>query len=147
METITIDSNTANLSKYTELISSVSWKAGKYLAKLLMTGELTGYQKAFVILDNNQLVGFSALLKEDIVKGTGVEPFISTVFVSEDYRGRHISQRLVVLAEKQASQAGFHTIYIATGHTGLYEKIGYQQFDEQPDQFGRTMRLLKKDIH
>ena len=66
--------------------------------------------------------------------------------VSEDYRGRHLSQQLVKLAENQIKQIGFHKAYIVTKHVGLYEKLGYEQIDTSVDQLGRKMRILAKQL-
>lgn len=96
--------------------------------------------------DQGKLVGFCAVVKEDIVEGTGLSPFVGFVFVSEAYRGQHLSQKLVKMAEEQIVRIGFHEAYIVTPHVGLYEKIGYQQIDTANDQFGRKMRILEKNL-
>ena len=54
-----------------------------------------------------------------------VYPWISTLFVSEEYRGRRISETLIGFANAYTKEIGFERTYIPTGHIGLYEKYGY----------------------
>ena len=54
-----------------------------------------------------------------------IYPWISCVFVSEEYRGNKISEKLINFANKYAKEIGFNRTYIPTEHIGLYEKYGY----------------------
>ncbi len=146
MEEIILDKSSSQITQFAKLIQEVSWGAGKYLANIMINNQLSDFERVIVLTNQNELVGFAALLKEDIVKDTGLTPFISTVFVAEKYRGKKLSQKLVSDLETIARQAGFSTVYIATAHIGLYEKIGYQHFDDKLDIMGRPMRLLKKQL-
>lgn len=129
-----------------KLMAQVSWPAGKYLSKQMQTKKFQPFECVIVLMDGDKLAGFAALLAEDIVDNTGLTPFISTVFVDEQYRGQGLSKILVKTAEEQAQKAGFKTVYIVTQHVGLYEKSGYEQFSKGVDKFDRPMRMLKKKI-
>lgn len=131
---------------FAKQIGAVSWPAGKYLANEMLAHRFLEWERVVVLMDGDQLVGFCAIVKEDIVKASGYSPFIGYVFVSEDYRGRHLSQQLVKTAETLLIQFGFHKAYIVTRHIGLYEKVGYQQITTTIDQMGRKMRLLEKKL-
>lgn len=131
---------------FAKLIGAVSWPAGKYLANEMIAHHFLDWERVIVLTDGDQLVGFCAIVKEDIVKASGYSPFIGYVFVSEAYRGRHLSERLVTIAESQLTQVGFHKAYIVTKHIGLYEKFGYQQIGTSIDQMGRKMRILEKEL-
>ncbi|MEY2349460.1 GNAT family N-acetyltransferase [Lentilactobacillus buchneri] len=146
METYILDDSDDMWQHFAKLIGNVSWPAGKYLANEMLGGRVSDWERVIILMDDDQLVGFCAVVREDIVKGTGYSPFIGFVFVSEDYRGRHLSQQLVKLAENQIKQIGFHKAYIVTKHVGLYEKLGYEQIDTSVDQLGRKMRILAKQL-
>lgn len=131
---------------FAKLIGEVSWPAGKYLANEMIGGKVSNWERVIVMMDDDKLAGFCAVVREDIFKGTGFSPFIGFVFVSEPYRGQHLSQELVKLAESQIREIGFHKAYIVTKHVGLYEKLGYQEIDTAIDQLGRKMRILAKAL-
>ncbi|KRL21227.1 GNAT family N-acetyltransferase [Lentilactobacillus kisonensis] len=131
---------------FAKLIGAVSWPAGKYLANEMIAHRFLDWERVIVLVDSDKLVGFCAIVKEDIVKASGYSPFIGYVFVDEAYRGQHLSQRLVTIAEDQLTQVGFLKAYIVTKHIGLYEKLGYQQIDTSIDQMGRKMRILEKEL-
>lgn len=131
---------------FAKLIGAVSWPAGKYLANEMIAHHFLDWERVIVLTDGDQLVGFCAIVKEDIVKASGYSPFIGYVFVSEAYRGRHLSERLVTIAESQLTQVRFRKAYIVTKHIGLYEKFGYQQIGTSIDQMGRKMRILEKEL-
>ncbi|KRK86493.1 GNAT family N-acetyltransferase [Lentilactobacillus sunkii] len=146
METYILDDSDDMWRHFAKLIGAVSWPAGKYLANEMLGGQVSDWERVIVLMDGDQLAGFCAVVREDIVKNTGYSPFIGFVFVSEDKRGHGLSQQLVKLAEEQIRQIGFHKAYIVTKHVGLYEKVGYEQIDNSVDQLGRKMRILAKNL-
>lgn len=95
--------------------------------------------------DGNHVVGFCTLVKKDIIDTKDYTPNIATVFVAPEYRGKHISQKLVTTGENKLKEIGFGSVYITTQHEGLYEKWGYREITKENDRFGRLMRVLKKN--
>ena len=75
-----------------------------------------------------------------------VYPWISTLFVSEEYRGRRISETLIGFANAYAKEIGFERTYIPTGHIGLYEKYGYTYIRDIVNYGGDTDRLYGKEL-
>lgn len=129
-----------------EAISSANWKAAKYLADKMDTGGFSDWEGVVIAKDDERLVGFCSFVKKDIIESIEYSPYIAIVYVEPNYRGHHISQKLVSIAENQLKKLGFKSIYIVTQHEGLYEKSGYKQIDSANDKFGRLMRILKKNI-
>lgn len=146
MQEYVLDQTDDLWQSFAHQIDKVSWNAGAFLAKRMLNDQFSDWERVIVLTDEDQLVGFCAVVKEDVVEGTGLAPFIGFVFVNEQYRGHHLSQRLVRDAESQIAKIGFHQAYIVTAHVGLYEKLGYQQIDTQTNIFGRPMRVLAKKI-
>lgn len=64
-------------------------------------------------------------MKSDYYPLPEIFPWISTLFVSEDYRGNRISGKLIDFANQYAKNIGFDKTYIPTEFIGLYEKYGY----------------------
>ncbi|OTN75748.1 hypothetical protein A5886_000824 [Enterococcus sp. 8G7_MSG3316] len=129
-----------------EEIDKADWKAAHFLAKKMRNHEFLSWEGVVAAVDNGKIVGFCSFVEKDIIDNVPYTPYIAIVYVDPTYRGKHISQQLVRIAEEQLAKNGFEKVYIATQHQGLYEKSGYQQIDQAPDQFGRDMRILKKSI-
>lgn len=54
-----------------------------------------------------------------------VYPWISSIFVAEEYRGHRISEKLIEVANQYAKSQGFTRTYIPSKHKGVYEKFGF----------------------
>ncbi|HCE12043.1 MAG TPA: GNAT family N-acetyltransferase [Enterococcus sp.] len=127
-------------------IEEADWKAAKYLANKMKNNEFLAWEGVVAAIDNGKIVGFCSFVEKDIVDNVPYTPYIAIVYVDPTYRGKHISQQLVRIAEEQLAKNGFEKVYIATQHQGLYEKSGYQQINQAPDRFGREMRILEKSM-
>lgn len=125
-------------------IRQFEWKAAKYIAEKMEKQEFTDWESVIIAKDGNPVVGFCTLVKKDIIDTKDYTPNIATVFVAPEYRGKHISQKLVATGENKLKEIGFGSVYITTQHEGLYEKWGYQEVAKENDRFGRLMRILEK---
>ncbi|MFD1431818.1 GNAT family N-acetyltransferase [Lacticaseibacillus yichunensis] len=130
----------------TTLLNKVHWQAGPHLAKLLAGAGLKKTECVILLLQNDALIGFCALVDQDIVLDTDYAPFVSSVYVDPAFRGQGLSMTLVGLAEQRAQAGGATALYIVTQHTGLYEHRGFKQIGVGKDIFDRPMRLLAKKL-
>jgi GNAT superfamily N-acetyltransferase len=73
-------------------------------------------------------------------------PWISTLFVSEEYRGKRISKKLIDFANEYAKGIGFDKTYIPSVHIGLYEKYGYTYIKDIVNYGGDIDRLYAKEL-
>ncbi|QKG78415.1 GNAT family N-acetyltransferase [Streptococcus canis] len=130
-----------------EAMAAIEWKAGAYLAKRLETDKLDAMDQVIIMTNSHdQLMGFAALVQEDIVEKPDYGPFLSTVYVSPDFRGQGLSLELVDRITEIARQKGVKDLYAITAHQGLYEKNGFTFQSPVHDKFGRDMRLLVKHL-
>ncbi|WP_218654904.1 GNAT family N-acetyltransferase [Streptococcus dysgalactiae] len=130
-----------------EAMAAVEWKAGAYLAKRLETGQLDALDQVIIMTDSqDNLMGFAALVQEDIVEKPSYGPFLSTVYVASDYRGQGLSLELVDRITELAREKGVKNLYTITAHKGLYEKNQFIFEGPVQDKFGRDMRLLLKHL-
>lgn len=67
-------------------------------------------------------------------------------FVSEDYRGHRISEKLIDFANKYAQENGFDRTYIPSEHTDLYEKFGYCYLKDIVNYGNGTDRMYVKEL-
>ena len=91
------------------------------------------------------IVGMVTVMKTDYYPLPEVYPWISTLFVSEEYRGKRISEGLIDFANSYAKGLGFEKTYIPSVHIGLYEKYGYRYIKDIVNYGGKTDRLYAKE--
>ena len=99
-----------------------------------------------------RLVAFASLAQNDEVDITvpGREfwtPWIGCVFTYPEYRGRRLSEKLILHAEEYAvKDFNAEYTYISTDYIGLYEKYGYEFFTEADTVWGEQTRVLRKRL-
>ena len=123
-----------------------SWMAGPHLAELLIDNRLEEWEVAFALLDDREnVVGFCTFLKTDYDPENRNSPWISTIFVDEQVRGRHLSGLLIEAATAYARTCGFTRVY--SDLTGFYEKYGFEPIDYLVNYSGDTDQIFAKDIY
>lgn len=129
-----------------EYVSGFSWEEVKeHTLQVIDNHALTGWETYFAALADSRIVGIASLMKTDYYPLPEIFPWVSSVFVSEEYRGQRISQRLIGFAEVYAKQLGFARTYIPSEHTGLYEKYGYRYLRDIVNYGGGVDRLYVKE--
>ena len=73
-------------------------------------------------------------------------PWVSCIFVSEEYRGRKISGDLIEHANEYLKECGFGRSYISSEFFGLYEQYGYVYLGDIVNYGGGTDHLFVKDF-
>lgn len=69
------------------------------------------------------------------------------MFVSEEYRGNRISEKLINFANQYAKEIGFDKTYIPTEYIGLYEKFGYSYVRDIVNYGNGIDRLYAKELN
>lgn len=137
-----VDKGTEMAAALLEFVKNFSWEEVKeHTIRLIQNWEFAEWETPFVALANGQIVGMATIMKSDYYPLPEVFPWISTLFVSETFRGNRISGKLIDFANGYAKGIGFDKTYIPTGHTGLYEKYGYQYVKDIINYGGDTDRL------
>lgn len=129
-------------------IGKCSWGAGQYLHQLLKENrlkEMVGAQALVPLLvEGDKLVSFCTLAPLDDIQPTELSPWIGFVYTDPAYRGHRYAGRLLDYAESIAAIMGKEAVYISTGHTGLYEKYGYEFYRICKDIGGEDSRVYRK---
>ena len=97
-------------------------------------------------LAGERIVGMATIAKTDYYPMPEISPWISTIFVSEEFRGKRISEKLIDFINRYARGLGFVRTYIPSEHIGLYEKYGYRYLQEIKNYGNGIDRLYVKDI-
>jgi len=142
-----LDVNSKEWKNVEKQVSQVSWVAGKSLAQKMCTNDFSDWEK--VIIGKNEdgaLISFCVVSKEDGLNDKSISPFIGYVFVSEEYRGNRLSEKLLQQAESYLRTEDFKSVYIVSGEDGLYEKYGYKKIGNCKTIYGHDENLFEKQL-
>ena len=142
-----VDRGTQTAAALLEFVKSFSWEEVKeHTVRVIKDWEFEEWETPFVAMADGRIIGMVTLMKTDYYPLPEIYPWVSTLFVSEEYRGNRISKRLIDFANEYANSLGFDTTYIPSEHTGLYEKYGYSYLKDITNYGGGTDRLYAKEI-
>ena len=121
-----VNKNTSLVDDLLNFVENFSWYEVKdHTIRVIKNWEFQEWESPFVAMVNGKIVGMVTIMKSDYYPLPEIFPWISTLFVSEGYRGNRISGKLIDFANQYAKDIGFSRTYIPTEYIGLYEKYGY----------------------
>lgn len=142
-----VDKGTELADKLTYFVENFYWEEAKeHVSWVVSTWQYKDWETPFVAIVDGQIVGMASFMKTDYYPLPEIYPWISCVFVLEDYRGYRISEKLIDFANEYAKGIGFDKTYIPSIHVGLYEKYGYQYVNDIVNYGGGTDRLYVKSL-
>ncbi len=142
-----VDRDTDLADKLIHFVETYSWEDAKeHMLWMLRTWVFTDWETVFVAIVDGQIVGMTTIMKTDYYPLPELYPWISSVFVAEEYRGHRISEMLIDFANVYAKEVGFVRTYIPSEHSGLYEKYGYHYLKDIVNYGNGTDRLYVKEL-
>lgn len=130
-----------------EFIKNFSWlEVKEHILKLIINWEFVDWESPFVAIVNNEIIGMATFMKTDYYPIPEIFPWLSTVFVTEEYRGYRISGKLIDYINEYAKSMGFTKTYIPTEYIGLYEKYGYYYVKDIVNYGNGVDRLYVKEL-
>lgn len=137
-------------SVYLDKIAKCEWNAAKFLESLLKENRfhevLGGWGKLYLLVNGDELISFVTLSAEDCISAPKLTPWLGFFHTSPEYRGNRYGKILIDHVCKTAKYMGYKEIYLATDHTGLYEKYGFHYLENRIDKFGEDSRIYKKEL-
>ena len=98
-----VDKNTYLADDLLNFVENFSWLDVKeHTVKVIQNWEFEDWETPFVAMVNGQIVGMVTIMKSDYYPLPEVFPWVSTLFISEEYRGRRISEKLIDFANSCA---------------------------------------------
>lgn len=144
---VRVDKDTALAEQLIDFVAKFSWKEVKERTlQSLREWPVTDWETMFVAVAEGKIVGMISLLKTDSYPLPEIFPWVSSIFVTEAYRGQRIIQMMVDHANAYARELGFDRTYIPSEHVGLYEKYGYRYVKDIVNYGGGTDRLYVKEL-
>ena len=143
-----VDKGTPLADELLSFIENCSYEAKDHIAELVRNWEFTDWETMFAAKVDGKVVGMASALKEDYYPLPELFPWVSCIFVSEEYRGQRISGKLIDFANEYLKSLGFDVSYIPTGpdNIGLYEHYGYSFVKEITNYGGDNDLLYVKNI-
>ncbi len=142
-----VDRDTGLAEKLIHFVENFSWDDVKeHTLWMLRTWVFSDWETVFVAMTGGQIVGMTSIMKADYYPLPEIYPWISCVFVTEEYRGHRISEKLIDFANIYAKEKGFNRTYIPSGQIGLYEKYGYHYLKDIVNYGNGTDRLYVKEL-
>ena len=101
---------------------------------------------AFVALDDaGGIIGTASLIFDDL-EGDPRNPWLASVFVPPEWRGRGIASALVCPVEAAARRLGYARLYLfTTSASALYAGLGWRPL-EQGDYRGERIQIMDKTL-
>lgn len=144
---VKVDRDTPLAAEFLHFVENCSWtEVRDHIAGLIRNWEFTDWETMFAAVRDGRIVGMASLLKTDYYPLPEIYPWVSCVFVEQEFRGNHISGRLIDAANRYAKEQGFTKTYIPTEYTGLYERYGYTYVKDIVNYGGGTDRLYEKEL-
>jgi predicted GNAT family N-acyltransferase len=91
----------------------------------------SGWEKVFAALDGDNIAGYCTLAQNDCISNVEYTPYIGFIFVGEQYRGKRLSEKMILFAMDYSKKLNFNNVYIVSDHINLYEKYGFAKIDEK----------------
>ncbi|MBP3940717.1 MAG: GNAT family N-acetyltransferase [Christensenellaceae bacterium] len=142
-----VEKDSELMQRLLHFVENFSWhEVREHTLRQIKNWEYEDWESPFIAMDGEKIIGMATLMKTDYYPLPEIYPWVSTIFVAEEYRGQRISGKLIDFANVYAKELGFNRTYIPTGHIGLYEKFGYSYLKDIVNYGGDTDRLYIKEI-
>ena len=123
---------------------SCSWRGTQFLVDQMKQGRIHGWERVLVAVEDGKIAGFCAVCEHDCIPDVTYTPFVTTLFVEEEYRGHRLSQRLIETAVEYLRTLDFDAAYLLSDHVGLYEKYGFSVIDKCPTPWGKEEQIFRR---
>ena len=115
-----VEKDTELADNLIHFVENFSWEDVKeHMLEMLRSWAFTDWETPFAAIVDGQIVGMISIMKTDYYPLPEIFPWVSSLFVMEEYRGNRISESLIGFANEYAKECGFVRTYIPTDHTGM----------------------------
>ncbi|MBD3896560.1 GNAT family N-acetyltransferase [Halomonas sp. ML-15] len=105
-----------------------------------------GVPSVFVAMHDGVPVGTASLVVDDMSDRRDLSPWLASVFVLPEWRGRGIASSLVRRVEAEARDAGIALFYLYTpDQQALYARLGWQPVEER-DYRGEAVTIMRRRL-
>ena len=138
--------NDENWKKLIDFVKSSSWSESPIITKNCEEYNYLDWERIFAAFENDNIIGHCSLNNVDCVPNVDYKPYIQSVFVKKNYRGKRVSEIMLNIAIEYAKSLGFKEVYIVSGHINFYEKYGFTIIDEKKEYRDVLQGIYRKEI-
>lgn len=80
----------------------------------------------YLCLDGEHIVAGMGVIENDFHDRKDLAPNVCAVYTEEDYRCKGIAGKLLNMVVEDMKEKGISPLYLVTGHTGFYERYGWE---------------------
>lgn len=146
MELKLITSESAEWNGVIEFADKCSWNAGKALASKMRQNNFEDWEHVIIAKNQENILGYCTVAKTDCIPELSYTPYIGFMFVSEEYRGNRLSEKLILFAMSYLKDLGFDKVYLVSDHINLYEKYGFEVIDKQLAPWGEIEKIYMREL-
>jgi GNAT superfamily N-acetyltransferase len=99
----------------------------------------------YALIINDTLIGMYELSAKDFIDEEKYTPYLSRVFVKEQYRGLGYGKELIEHSITTAKSLNYKKLYLHTHHKNLYEKYGFKFLKEVKTKYG-SKKIYELDL-
>ncbi len=137
--------------KFLTQLRKCKWTFSEILIKLIDNDnfyqKLGENSKLLLLVDkDDSIVSFLTVSERYIIENGDLKPWIGFVYTFPKYRGHKYSGVLIEKACEIVKERGFNKIYIATEHTGFYEKYGFNFIENRVTIYNTNARIYYRNI-
>lgn len=107
---------------------------------------LTPLPQWYVLEKEGKLIGCAGLITNDFISRMDLYPWLTALFIDEEYRGNAYAQLLVDRAKSDAYKSGFKKLYLSTELVGYYEKYGWKYIGDGYHPWNEQSRIYEINI-
>lgn len=142
-----VEKGTKLADELLSFIENSAWDDVKeHMIDLIRNWNFIDWEGMFVAKADGKIIGMTSVMKEDYYPMPKLYPWVSSVYVDEEYRGQRVSGKLIDYANDYLRNLGFEKSYIPSDHVGLYERYGYTYVREIVNYGGQEDHLYEKNL-
>jgi len=113
--------------KYIEKITDNQTQMSQFSDLSLVGDSLTDF---YLLVNDEKIIGCCGLVKNDLLAQENRYPWITSLYIDKNYRGRNYGQLLMNHIIHRAQLLGYPTIYLEAKKTDYYRRQGWCELDQ-----------------
>lgn len=96
-----------------------------------------------VSLIDNKCIGTVSIFENDLKTQKDFTPWLASLYVTPDYRGKGVGQKLISKVQGIVRELGFETLYLRTENaSNYYKKLGFEFVYSTYDEKGKNTEVF-----